>query len=120
MTWQYREHTDHHELWRTSKLLTIVVTLVQRVAKIDRTFFYAAWGAGEFAIETKMLKHGAFTSALLAGPSGAADTNSDKAVNLGELISYTTAETQRLTADAQNPYVASTGGFDELLFPFRS
>ena len=47
--------------------------------------------------------HGAFTYSVLKGLEGAADTNTDKAVDAAELIQYTQQNVQKLTAGKQHP-----------------
>ena len=56
----------------------------------------AKWGRG----------HGVFTWALLEGLKGAADSDSDNIVTIGEAIRYTDETVRRETKSAQHPTVA--------------
>ena len=56
----------------------------------------AKWGGG----------HGVFTWAMLEGMKGAADTDGDGIVTLGETIRYTDQRVRRETRSAQHPSVA--------------
>jgi len=62
------------------------------------------WGGG----------HGVFTYHLLRGMEGAADTNGDGLVELGELLEYVREQVRRDTGGAQNPAIAG-GSFDRYL-----
>jgi len=62
------------------------------------------WGGG----------HGVFTYHLLRGLEGAADTNGDGIVELGELLEHVRDQVRRDTGGAQNPAIAG-GSFDRYL-----
>jgi formylglycine-generating enzyme required for sulfatase activity len=72
----------------------------------------AATGANQLSVEDKRRKHGVFTASLLDGLSGAADTNRDSTVSLGELSAYLKLQVPQLAKQAggnQSPTVSIRG-----------
>lgn len=73
---------------------------------------FTASEAGELSQESQRWGggHGVFTHFLLEGMKGAADTNNDGVVTLGEAIDYVSENVRRQTQNAQHP--ATAGRFD--------
>jgi formylglycine-generating enzyme required for sulfatase activity len=72
----------------------------------------AATGANQLSVEDKKRKHGVFTASLLDGLGGAADTNRDSTVSLGELSAYLKLQVPQLAKQAggnQRPTVSIRG-----------
>jgi formylglycine-generating enzyme required for sulfatase activity len=72
----------------------------------------AATGANQLSVEDKKRKHGVFTASLLDGLGGAADTNRDSTVSLGELSAYLKLQVPQLAKQAggnQAPIVSIRG-----------
>jgi hypothetical protein len=71
---------------------------------------FTASGANQTSMEGEQWGggHGVFTYYLLQGLSGAADENQDHIVDLGEMMKYTLANVERVTARKQIPKIGLT------------
>lgn len=80
-----------------------------RLSVGEGVFLLAAAKPGEESEEDPALAHGVFTHAVLQGLQGAADTDRDGKISVGDLFSFVARRVPELSSGAQHPYYKIEG-----------
>ncbi len=86
--------------------------LIEAFADRKNVFIFSSSQGDQPSLELPKEKHGAFTAAILDSLRGAADSDNNGIVTLGELQRHATREVQRMTSGKQSPTVPFPDRYD--------
>jgi len=86
--------------------------LIEAFADRKNVFIFSSSHGDQPSLELPKEKHGAFTAAILGSLRGAADSDHNGVVTLGELQRHVTMEVQRMTSGKQSPTVPFPDRYD--------